>query len=841
MNLRKFLATIVMGILLIGALPAVSTAASFSDVSSDDFSYDAIYYLKSNDIVEGYSDGTYKPDSTINRAEFLKILTLVSSVAPSGKNCYPDVKDVWYSPYVCAATEAGWVAGYPDGYFRPEKEINFVEASKIISNALDLELEDADTLIWFKHYVTALDDEFAIPPSVTSFDKKITRAEMAEMIYRLDASVHNRVANTYNNIATGVSEADVWNEMRTFDDCDSLLTYLEPEERTYYGYDDDVMVDAVEESAEAPKSTSDTQTAPAPGGAEMGTAAGTEYSTTNVQVEGVDEADIVKTDGENIYIVKGDNVRVVKAYPADEMTELGEVTFDDEGFFPYDMYVDGPRNRLTVIGTSYNDSIEPYNVTREYDYDYYGTTSKVYVFDISDASNIELMRQVSFEGDYVSSRKVDEMVYLVSNKYYYYYNPPILEDDVIPLYGDSATGEVKPVTTCGDIRYIPGGIDKTYLIVSGIPTDDEKGAVTEEVVLGSSGEIYASRDNLYLAEYGSSWYYWDSAYNEETVVHKFSLDRSDIEYEGQGAVPGTILNQFSMDEYDGNFRIATTLGDVWSSNPPATNNVYVLDENMDTVGLLEGLAPGESIYSVRFMGEKAYMVTFKKVDPLFVIDLSNPSSPSVLGKLKIPGYSDYLHPYDENHIIGFGKEAVEASEEDVASRDLDFAWYQGMKVAMFDVSDVENPVELHKMVIGDRGTESELLWTHKALLFDKEKGLMAFPVTLAEISDEVKNDPDTPDNTYGDFVYQGAYVYDVSVEDGFNLRGRITHYNESEVEEKSGYYWYGEKDIERILYIGENLYTVSLGMVKANLLSNLDEVNEVEVGGESGYGDYWYE
>ena len=150
-------------------------------------------------------------------------------------------------------------------------------------------------------------------------------------------------------------------------------------------------------------------------------------------------------------------------------------------------------------------------------------------------------------------------------------------------------------------------------------------------------------------------------FTERTVITKFGLDDGEVEFLGTGDVKGHILNQFSMDEYDEHFRIATTSGNFWQGD--SANNVYVLDPDLEVVGELEDLAPGEKIYSVRFMGEKGYVVTFKKIDPLFVIDLSDHENPSVLGKLKIPGYSDYLHPYDENHIIGIGKETVEAEEE----------------------------------------------------------------------------------------------------------------------------------------------------------------------------------
>jgi hypothetical protein len=218
------------------------------------------------------------------------------------------------------------------------------------------------------------------------------------------------------------------------------------------------------------------------------------------------------------------------------------------------------------------------------------------------------------------------------------------------------------------------------------------------------------------------------------------------------------------------------------------------------------------IYSVRFLGDRAYMVTFRTIDPLFVIDTSDPRNPTILGKLKIPGYSDYLHPYDENHILGFGKEAVE-------SKDGNFAWYQGMKIALFDVSDVERPLELHKTMIGDRGTDSPLLYNHKALLFDKERNLLAFPVTVAQISDAQKEGE--PGSAWGTTVFQGVYVYDLTLKDGFGLRGKITHYDEDTLQ-KTGDAWYGYgKNIERVLRIDNSLLAISSASITNSALQTL--------------------
>jgi len=829
MKVKKLLSFLLLTTFsLVSAASSVSAEAvvnSFSDVAESHVNYEAIDYLRDLGVVEGYKDGTYKPSNTINRAEFLKILMVAGDYETGGANCYNDVKESWFSEYVCKATELTLVEGYSDGTFKPGNDINFAEASKIVANTLKIEIPEDTSDIWYKKYVEALENYDAIPTSIKGFDHKVTRGEMAEIVWRVLEKPTYVSSLTYETVGSKVAAVSRDAELVSFSTCAELGAFVEENKPEYdYRYYD------LEEAMPVPMAVADATAGAATSEAPKEAAAADDYSSTNVQVAGVDEADIVKNDGKYIYYLKGDTVRIIEAYPAGGMKELDRVEFDDTSFYPSDMYVD--ENRLVVTGYSYDSIYRNYGIleSEPTSYYYYDNVTKVYIFNITDRENIELLRQLSFEGNYSTSRKVDNTVYVVLNKPEYYYDIPVpyLEEDIVPLYADSSTEKIAPITRCGDVL-IPPVIDSTnYLMVVGIPVGDAGAAISEKVILGSSGNVYASRDNMYVSE--SVWDYWyDDGNDEETIIHKFALDPKEIEYLGKGTVPGTILNQFSMDEYKGDFRIATTLGDVWDTENPSTNNLYILDEDLKQIGEIEGIAPGEKIYSVRFMGDRAYMVTFKKVDPFFVIDVSDPTNPAILGKLKIPGYSDYLHPYDENHIIGFGKEAIDASEEEVSDRDLDFAWYQGMKIAMFDVTDVNNPIELHKVVIGDRGTTSDLLYNHKALLFDKTKGLMAFPITVAEIPEEVKNDPDTPDYTTGDYIFQGAYVYSVSIDDGFELKGTLTHYDTDELADKAGYYWYGDSDIQRVLYIGEYLYTVSQSMVMANKMDDLSEVKSVEL------------
>ena len=319
-----------------------------------------------------------------------------------------------------------------------------------------------------------------------------------------------------------------------------------------------------------------------------------------------------------------------------------------------------------------------------------------------------------------------------------------------------------------------------------------------------------------------------------------------------------------MDQDKGYFRIATNAGNLWSDEDPARNNVYVLDGDMQVIGSLENLAKGERIYSTRFLGDRLYMVTFKQIDPLFVIGLSDPNNPVVLGELKIPGYSQYLHPYDADHILGFGQETTENEYGGTVT--------DGFKMALFDVSDPNNPSQQFVEHIGDQGTYSELLNNHKALLFDKEKELLAFPITIQEkidssqyecskyrystcpgmcqqrcIPSECHEDEEgnsvCTDDCDGlgscidlsweryDTTFSGAVVYNLNLTDGFEERGRISHYTDDDLVIGLGEYFpYDyDKNIQRILYIGDYLYTVAQSSVKASTMEEISEVKLIEL------------
>ncbi|MEX2415612.1 MAG: beta-propeller domain-containing protein [Paenibacillaceae bacterium] len=597
----------------------------------------------------------------------------------------------------------------------------------------------------------------------------------------------------------------------------SLVSEMANSYNMIYGIADTMMVKATAKSENKA-----TEAAPAADSASDAS----DYSTTNVQVQGVDEADVVKSDGTYIYQVINQKVVITRAYPADQMTIVGTLPFANSEFSPMELYVED--NQLIVIGSSnpnlpYKTDVMPMVEEKKMIYPSVPMvyTTKAIIYDVSDRTVPKQIREVEIEGSYLSSRKMGSSLYLVSNKHMDYYSIMNgLAEAPAPTFRDSTTSDLMLPISYDEIRYFPDSIEPNYLLVGGVNLDDNSQPMDVKAYLGSGQNIYASTEHLYVAV---------TQYEEtiQTAIFKFALTEGSVTYMAEGEVQGTLLNQFSMDEHNGNFRMATTSGEMWRTDEfTSKNNLYVLNESLDTIGKVEDIAPGERIYSVRFMGDRAYMVTFKSVDPLFVIDVADPTNPNILGALKIPGYSDYLHPYDENHIIGFGKDTVEQSNKDEHGNVVSTtAYYLGMKVAMFDVTDVTNPKELHTLKIGDRGTSSELLYNHKALLFSKAKNLMAFPVELYEVKPTADSNP----LDYGQFTYQGAYVYNIDIANGFTMKGRITHISDEELN-KAGQYWYDEdKNVRRILYMDETLYTLSNSMIRAHTISDLQAVGSLNI------------
>jgi inhibitor of cysteine peptidase len=433
------------------------------------------------------------------------------------------------------------------------------------------------------------------------------------------------------------------------------------------------------------------------------------------------------------------------------------------------------------------------------------------VYDVSDRENPVLQREVSANGQYISSRMIGDYAYVVTNE-------PVYEEEGEVNLPEIHCGGNETETPATDIYYSDVS-DYYYMYTTIIAINTQNDAqepTTETILLGASSTLYVSPNNIYLTfpVWGTDVLGREVSDSQKTSIHRIHIEGDEIEYVASGEVPGMVLNQFSMDEHDSYFRVATT-----TQAETTGNHVYILDMDLNIVGSLVNLAPGEMIYSARFMGERGYLVTFKQVDPLFVIDLSDPQNPRELGYLKVTGYSGYLHPYDENHLIGIGRETTDAGE---------FAWYQGVKISLFDVSDVSNPQEIDKLEIGDRGSDSPVLWDHKAFLFDKSRNLMVIPILEAKV-DVTEYPEGVPAWAYGEPVWQGAYVFHVSLDGGIEEEGRITHIENIAEPEKEYYYYYSPFAVERSLYIEDVLYTISQAKIQMNSLEDLSYINEVEL------------
>lgn len=522
-----------------------------------------------------------------------------------------------------------------------------------------------------------------------------------------------------------------------------------------------------------------------------------DVSETNTQVANVDEADIVKTDGEYIYYIVQNNLIIVKAKNLEIVKEINfksdssNKTINVREMFLYD-------NKLVVIsnkmdGTGSNFTSEYKSMC--YDVTFIGKTYTVAtVYDITDKTDVKIVREVEVEGNYLSARMIEDNVYLAANKYLYLYNTKweeMNEDEIRPYFKDTATSTDYKCINYKDMYYSPESEETNYLNIVGFSVKNNRDA-NVRTILGSGDDIYMSEENLYVAN--CVYDFNNKASKDKTKIYKFELNRTNIKCVATGEVDGTIINQFAMDEKDGYFRIATTLNSAITQNK--YNNVYVLNNELKTVGKLENLAKGERIYSVRFMGNRVYMVTFKQVDPLFVIDLANPTNPKVLGELKIPGFSEYLHPYDETHIIGFGKDTKETSTG---------ATITGMKMALFDVSNPNEPKQMYTIKVGDKYSYSELSYNHKAFLFSKEKNIIAFPISKNESY-----------NMY----FRGAVVYGLTLDKGFELRGEIEN-DPANVNYTN--------NVDRIIYIGNTLYTVSSQLIKAVDMSTMEEIDRLEI------------
>lgn len=517
----------------------------------------------------------------------------------------------------------------------------------------------------------------------------------------------------------------------------------------------------------------------------------TDYSRTNTQVDNVDEADIVKTDGKYIYYIAQNKVYIVNSENLKQESTIA-IESDKERIYPSEIYIN--KNKLIVlvnsnmVKTMQTDVASTYETYIDRISGNVDPMSRAIVYDVSDKENPKQIREVALDGYYVNSRMIGDNLYFISSKTVWYYGG-IKDDDILPLARDTAVSKEKQRIDCTKIAYFEGTKNNSFTMVAGFNTEKNEPAITE-TFYGASEEIYASENNIYITSVDYSYNAFIEREIYKTTIYKFNLEEAKIKLQCKTEMEGNINNQFSIDEYDGNLRVATTLG----SGDKTENRLYIYDKDLNEIGKIDNMANGEKIYSVRFIGKVGYIVTFKEIDPLFVIDLSNPTKPEIKGELKIPGYSSYIHPYDETHIIGIG--------HNTKTNQYGGTQNTTMKMSMFDVSDLENPKEMFSVDIGNKYAYSEITSNHKALFYNKAKNLIGFPVTITDYN-----------TTKEEFA-----LYTIDLEKGFVEYGKI---------EQNKKDW--QTNIKRGIYIGDSFYILAETKITKYNLEALEKIDEIKL------------
>lgn len=475
------------------------------------------------------------------------------------------------------------------------------------------------------------------------------------------------------------------------------------------------------------------------------------YSATNTQKENVDEADLIKTDGRYIYRLTGQDIVIIDPFDMSVVSTVSPDLGTDDAeesklltgttsvngamidiAYPHyggnhivNIYVSGDRMAVLYSGYMACKRTDGYADT---------ASCGVMVYDITDRAAPVLLGDCSQSGNLLDSRLIGDFIYIVSNHYVYSFGTEDQPDTYMPLV--ETNGE-SCVLLPEDVCLLPDASAPSFSVIASV--DLRSGSRHQDVkaAFGCSGTVYADTEQVILCfpKYEST--------TEDTVVDgknlnlskgsdstllvSYAISEGSVSQIASGSVPGSMLNQFSIDRHNGVVRIVTTLNSweqrIWTDGvdrheyeSSTTNGLYTLDAAMNIIGSLDGLAEEERVYSVRFQGDIGYFVTFRQVDPLYAVDLSDPASPAILSALKIPGFSQYMHPYASGLMLGFGMDADEKTGST-----------NGMKLSMFDISDPADVTERHKLLFPDLWW-SEALSNHKAMVVSAERDIIAFPI-----------------------------------------------------------------------------------------------------------------
>ncbi|MBI3181876.1 MAG: beta-propeller domain-containing protein [Myxococcales bacterium] len=595
-----------------------------------------------------------------------------------------------------------------------------------------------------------------------------------------------------------------------------------------------------------------------------GSGGASQYSTTNTQVVGVDEADFIKNDASHIYLADASGLTIVRAWPPEQSQLVSRTPISGTA---HRLFVERDRaavfSRLTA--TEAGSSSLRYASGRECTYGYDceftgdGFPMQVTVLDISDRAKPVVLREIRTGGSYLNSRRVGSAVHAVVTspsvdipglRYW----PQNLACNPLDFAGTAIASQFE------ELRRQNAQLIREADLLSRLPVVQERrsssepfapaagedcqgfyrsqlgdgdsfigllsldiaglGEVASTTVVGRPGAVYATSGALYIASRhqhrsGESWFFADaSAQPEASTIHRFALEngeRPSASYQGSGVVKGRVLNQFALDEHQGFLRIATTTGRL--PDPKVHSTITVLEPTgagLEEVGQIDQIAPSEDIRSVRFEGGRGFVVTFKKTDPLFVLDLKDPAAPAIVGELKIPGFSTYMHMLDDDHVLSIGYDAADQGS---------FAFFQGIQLQIFDVSDPAAPQLSQKTLIGTRGTSSEAATNHLAFNFFAPKGLLGVPMAVCESN--------TSAGSYGaTMTFSGLMVFGVSTATGFDYRGGVSHpvtaptngYTDS-----GCYNWWTQSrsKVKRSVFMDDFVYSVATDAIKVNRVDAL--------------------
>jgi len=516
-----------------------------------------------------------------------------------------------------------------------------------------------------------------------------------------------------------------------------------------------------------------------------------DYSETNNQVQGVDEMDNVVTDGKFIYTIQQNKVIITLAYTLEDeydvLSHYKTISYEQE-FSPTGLYIDD--DYLVVIGYEYIPYEQNPDVEGKpesdfmYDYGYYYQNRvTVKVYNVKDDYTLD--RDYKFDGSLIGTRKIDDQLIMITSNYLPYSEEDADIDNYLPKY---IIDEEEYTADYEDIRYIEGSNPNVFLTFYSVRLGTDE--IDQNVLLGDSAyNLYVSNSNIYLV--GSVYMFSpfadvvnleENITETKTAIIKLAIDDYDLSFQHLAHINGFTLNQFSMDEHNGNLRITTTTSRWRFGDGEINNRLYILDENLNIVSVLENLGkPGETIQSTRFVGDYAYLVTFEQTDPFYVINVSDPEDPFVEGELEIPGFSSYLQPFGENFMLGIGFGDTSGGT-------------QGIKISLYDIRDKTNPVVFDEIIYdySELGfAYTSVTYNHKDLLLSFAKGLIALPFTTYNYSSET-----------GNYYNSGIMVFHIDEEEGFTFGGYVQHEQNSEED----IYVYKSKFIDQYLYTISNKY-----------------------------------